>query len=114
MIPLRDINPTRRFPIITVALIAANALVFIYQFLQPSQGAMSALMHSSGLVPYNLTQGSDPFTLSTLVTSLFLHGGVIHITGNMLGVADESMAAARQRIHEIEAHLNACTKGVAS
>jgi membrane associated rhomboid family serine protease len=84
LIPLRDINPTRRFPIITVALIAANALVFIYQFLQPSPGAMSALIHSSGLVPYNLTQGSDPYALSTLVTSLFLHGGVIHIAGNML------------------------------
>jgi hypothetical protein len=37
-----------------------------------------------------------------------------HITGSMLRVADESVAAARQQIKEIEAHLNACTKGVAS
>jgi hypothetical protein len=37
-----------------------------------------------------------------------------HITGGMLRVADESITAARQRIEEIEHHLKACTKGVAS
>ncbi len=43
LIPMRDLNPTRRFPIVTVALIIANVLVFAYQLLLPSAGAMDVL-----------------------------------------------------------------------
>lgn len=50
----------------------------------PSAGATAVFIHALGIVPYNLTQGTDPFALPTLVTSLFLHGGLIHIDGNML------------------------------
>jgi membrane associated rhomboid family serine protease len=84
MIPLRDLNPTRHFPIVTVVLIVANVLVFIYQLLLPSMEVMDAFIRTFGTVPYNLTQETDPFALSTLVTSMFLHGGVIHIGSNML------------------------------
>ena len=45
---------------------------------------MDVFIHTLGIVPYNLTQGTDLSSLSTLVTSLFLHGGLIHIGGNML------------------------------
>ena len=42
---------------------------------------MDVFIRVSGIVPYNLTQGVDPSAFSTLVTSLFLHGGLIHIGG---------------------------------
>ena len=43
LIPMRDLNPTWRFPIVTVALIMANVLVFAYQLFLPSVGAMDVL-----------------------------------------------------------------------
>ena len=89
MIPLRDINPTRTFPLITILIIVANALVFLYELtLSPSQ--LTRFIAEYGTVPYQITHGValDPaFTLPvylTLFTAMFLHGGWLHIIGNML------------------------------
>lgn len=88
MFPLHDDNPTRRVPVFTCALIAANVIVFLYQFLQPDQGERIAIQFGS--IPAELTQGIELTpqahfpALGTIFTSMFLHGGWMHLIGNML------------------------------
>ncbi len=88
MIPLKDINPTKRFPIVTVLLIAANVLIFIYQTLL-APDLQESLVASFALIPAKLFskevagQG-DVHPMITVFTSMFLHGGFLHIAGNML------------------------------
>lgn len=76
MIPLRDIIPSRTTPVMTVGLIAINALVFLFQALLDERSGQ-ALVDAFGLVP--ATPG-----LVSVVTSMFLHGGLAHVGGNML------------------------------
>jgi len=89
MIPLRDDNPRRGFPAVTVALIAANTLVFIYEASLGPAGQRQ-LFYSMALIPKELTQGTNigapslhPVWL-TIFTSMFLHGSWMHLLGNML------------------------------
>ena len=92
MIPLRDANPTRRTPVVTVALIAACVLVYGYQVLLLAQGgdaALEAFITRWGVVPADLVDTLRAGALGsgepvTLVTSQFLHGSLLHIAGNML------------------------------
>jgi membrane associated rhomboid family serine protease len=90
MIPLRDDNPTRSTPVLTVMLIAVNALVFIYQ-LSLGQRQEQALVFQFGAIPAVIVGSrSLPEQLAaippifSLFTSMFLHGGFMHIIGNML------------------------------
>lgn len=76
MIPLRDVIPSRTTPFVTVALIVANALAFLYQAALP-RGQFEAFILNWGLVPAD-------FGVVTLLTSMFLHGGWLHFLGNML------------------------------
>jgi membrane associated rhomboid family serine protease len=86
-IPLRDENPTARLPVVTVALIAVNALVFIVQAAAPRGLEMAALRF--GAVPYDIVhfraaaEAAFP-PLATLLTSMFLHGSLFHLAGNLL------------------------------
>ena len=91
MIPLKDDNPTSRFPIVTIGLIAANILVYIYQLtLPPLQ--LEALIFRYGAIPYNLTHplAKDLLYVTalppvlTVFTSMFLHGGFLHLASNLL------------------------------
>jgi membrane associated rhomboid family serine protease len=78
MFPIRDHNPSDRTPFVTYLLIAANVIVFAItwpMFQDPAR--LEALYYGWGLVPAI----HDP---STFVTSMFLHGGVMHLLGNML------------------------------
>jgi membrane associated rhomboid family serine protease len=76
MIPLRDVIPSRSTPVVTMVLIALNAVVFVYQFtLADAEG--QAFIFEWGLVPAT-------FSLVNVVTSMFLHGGLLHFGGNML------------------------------
>jgi membrane associated rhomboid family serine protease len=75
MIPLRDVIPSRSTPVVTIAIIVANALAFVYQLSLGDRG--QAFIFDYGLVPAE-------FSILTLVTSMFLHGGVMHFGGNML------------------------------
>ena len=92
MIPLRDANPTRRTPVITLAIIAACVVVYGYQVLLLAQGgddALDAFITRWGVVPAELVDAlrSGAFASMetvTLVTSQFLHGSLVHIAGNML------------------------------
>lgn len=82
MIPLRDENPTRTFPFITIAIILLNILVFIYELVQ-GEGLQDKIMQFA-VIPYNLAHLAGPRVLLTLITSLFFHAGFAHLFGNML------------------------------
>lgn len=84
MIPLRDINPTRTFPLTTVALIVANVLVFAYELILPSEEALQSFVYTMGAIPYNVINSFGPRAIINLFTSIFLHAGFVHIVGNML------------------------------
>src|SRR5688500_20086914 len=107
MFPLKDNIPPRRFPYLTVAIIVANVLVFFL-----FQGARLSLSGASvnelrvvefGAIPFEIAHpgsscapaggaiacGSDaapgaPPTVLTLFSSMFMHGGLLHLGGNML------------------------------
>lgn len=78
MFPIRDHNPSERTPIVTWALIAANLGVFLVTWPMFSDPvALERLYYTWGLVP----RLSEP---ATFLTSMFLHGGIMHLLGNML------------------------------
>lgn len=88
MIPLRDENPTRTFPFVTILIIAANAVIFLYQVsLGPH---LEQFIAAFAAVPSAVTHFQNPESPSalppflTLITSMFLHGGFLHVAGNML------------------------------
>jgi len=76
--------------IVTIALIALNVLAFFLELGQGSEGALQSFITSWGVVPREYSVGHDiPPTIplpywSTLITSMFLHGGWMHLGGNML------------------------------
>ena len=87
MIPLKDDLPTRSFPLMTIGFIAANIAIFFYEV---SLGPRSEkLILTYGAIPFDLTRGvlvgkeHIPVPVS-LLTSMFLHGGLMHLAGNML------------------------------
>lgn len=89
MIPFKDENPTQIIPIVNIFLISANISVFIYQNYFLSGGSES-LFFSLGCIPYEFTHFVDiappaliPVPL-TIFTAMFMHGGWIHLLGNML------------------------------
>jgi membrane associated rhomboid family serine protease len=92
VIPLRDANPTRRTPVVTLALIATCFVVFAYQLGRLGSGGIEALdgfVTEWGIVPVELTAAwasgtAFPAEALTLITSQFLHGGWLHLLGNML------------------------------
>jgi hypothetical protein len=75
MIPLRDSQPSYSTPVVTIALIAVNTLIFLFEAaLDPY--SRNHFVSTYGMVPARF----DP---STLVSSMFLHGGWMHLIGNM-------------------------------
>ncbi len=90
MIPLRDDNPTRRTAFITVGIIVACTLVFLWQVSHPAR-LQQALVYSFGFIPATLFAGQElPPELQvipaemTVFSAMFLHGGLLHLAGNML------------------------------
>lgn len=88
MIPLKDDNPTRSFPIFTLIIIAVNIAIFIYQ-LSLGPDTTGFIMRLAA-VPYEIVNLTDvpPYTNlpipATLFTSMFIHGNLMHLGGNML------------------------------
>jgi len=76
MIPLRDVIPTRTWPVVTVGLIMLNVVVFLHEQTLGRHG-LELFVREWGLVPAD-------FAWDRVVTSMFLHGGWAHIGGNML------------------------------
>ncbi|HXT29676.1 MAG TPA: rhomboid family intramembrane serine protease [Vicinamibacterales bacterium] len=76
MFPISDVIPSRTPPVVTVAIIVVNALIFLYQLTLP-EPALQLFVGAYAVVPAH-------FHPATLITSQFLHGGVLHVGGNML------------------------------
>jgi len=76
--------------LVTTTLVVLNVLVFLFEMSRPSEGALQSLIQAWGVVPREYTTGHDiaptiPLPIwSTLITSMFLHGGWLHLGGNML------------------------------
>ncbi|OFX26788.1 MAG: rhomboid family intramembrane serine protease [Armatimonadetes bacterium RBG_16_67_12] len=89
MLPLRDHLPGRTTPVIVFLLILVNVLVFLYEVSLP-EARLEAFIEGFGMIPYEITQNRDipprgPRPLHvTLFTSMFMHGGWLHLGGNML------------------------------
>lgn len=111
LIPIRDENPTKSFPLVTLLLIAIN--VFVFLFVEPNFGSqrhcggaaqceiqncsVSRFFFKWGVVPAEITRGEqlagevcrgiplEPKSVfGSLVTAMFVHGGFLHLGGNML------------------------------
>jgi membrane associated rhomboid family serine protease len=75
MFPLKDTQPSYTRPVVTIALITVNVMVFLFEA-SLSPYSRNALIEYYGLVP-------DQVRLSSILTSMFLHGGWLHVLGNM-------------------------------
>jgi membrane associated rhomboid family serine protease len=85
MIPYRDDNPINIVPYITILIISLNLLVFIMQLLYGEDSR--SIVYSYGAIPQNIIgfQSTQPIpAYLTILTSMFMHGGVFHIAWNML------------------------------
>lgn len=82
MFPIRDHNPSERTPYVVYALIAANIAVFLLQLpYTGSERAMLAFWRDWAMIPVAVTEGGE---VRGIVTSMFLHAGLMHLAGNML------------------------------
>jgi membrane associated rhomboid family serine protease len=101
VLPLKDDNPTRRLPVLTIALIVVNTVVYVTQWVRPEDGNVEdseqAFACRWGLIPDALFHGrdtglqdlctqlnTDQDRFLTVFTSQFLHGSWLHLAGNML------------------------------
>jgi membrane associated rhomboid family serine protease len=75
MIPLRDVIPSRTTPYITVTIIVLNVLAWLFELALPAD-VRTLFLQVYGVVPAD-------FHATTLITSMFLHGGWMHVLGNM-------------------------------
>jgi membrane associated rhomboid family serine protease len=78
MIPLRDVIPSRTVPYVTGSLISLNVAAFLYQVALPTR-ALELLLLQHGVIPLT-------FSWADVLTSMFLHGGLVHLGGNLLSL----------------------------
>jgi membrane associated rhomboid family serine protease len=90
VVPLKDNNPTQITPYVTYALIIANILIFIYE-ISLSPQALNEFFRLAAVVPRELSLSFAGVSVNqpipewvTLITAQFLHGGFLHLAGNML------------------------------
>lgn len=129
-IPIRDDNPRESFPVVTVALIVVNTLVQIYQATMSPERA-DLFIKAAGVIPLEITTLTDivrwpdqpaavlPIPL-TLVTSMFVHGGWLHLISNMWFLwlfgdnIEDSMGPARYVVFYLLGGLSASGLQIAS
>jgi membrane associated rhomboid family serine protease len=90
VIPLKDDNPTSSTPIVTYFLIGACVVIFLLEVSSPNYNS-GAIFYSWGFIPasffHNFEVPSEVYRvtpMATLFTSMFMHGGFMHLIGNML------------------------------
>jgi len=87
MIPLRDKNPSEKFPLVTIVLIVINVLIFIYQLTLREK--LTPFFNHYALIPADIVFFGKPqatlihHIFLPFVSSMFLHGGWLHVIGNM-------------------------------
>jgi membrane associated rhomboid family serine protease len=88
LIPLKDNNPSRSYPVVNITLLFANVVVFLYQLALPPYDQRLFIL-SNATIPARIPaflEGHMGFEAAflPLVTSMFLHSGFLHLAGNML------------------------------
>lgn len=89
MIPLKDDNPSRKIPVLMVCILLANTGVFAYSHMLGDVG-FDVFTARYGAIPFELVYGVDAISPTpiplylTLLSSMFMHGGLLHLGGNML------------------------------
>ena len=89
MIPIKDLNPSKKAPVVTTLLILFCFLVFFYELYLPP-GARERFIQMFAVIPFEIARGvdippPDPLTpYGNTVSYQYLHGGFMHILGNML------------------------------
>jgi len=93
MLPFRDYNPSRSFPLITVSIVVLNVLIFLYMVYMNVESGDTALQHfiyrysvvpAAFLPAVRLPMPNLQPAVLTLFSAMFLHGGWLHLLGNML------------------------------
>lgn len=85
MIPFKDDNPTRTFPILTISIILLNVVVFLLQM--TSSIGLRNIVYSYGAIPHlilTFREIQPIHPVLTIFTSMFMHGGILHLGTNML------------------------------
>jgi membrane associated rhomboid family serine protease len=85
LIPFKDDNPSNTFPFVTTLIITANILVYLWELMSPY--GEKYIVYSYGAIPSNLISFNTMQPLHpvlTIFSAMFLHGGLLHIGGNML------------------------------
>ena len=113
MIPLGDVSRRpRRFPIVTAAIIFVNALVFLLELM-----GGDAFVEQWSVIPANIVAGQHWFTI---VTAMFMHGGWVHIVGNMVFLwafgpeIEEAMGRPRYMVFYLLSGLTASVAQIAA
>jgi membrane associated rhomboid family serine protease len=81
MLPVQDFRPTKIFPVVTYTIIAVNILVFLLEIFLDMTGDLEWFFNTFAIIPAYIVEGKQ---LYTLITAMFMHGGVMHILFNML------------------------------
>lgn len=87
LIPLKDDNPTRRTPVVLYTLVGINVLVYLFELLIQVSGDYrfyNYIIAHYALIPANIFQGSVSSSVVPFFSSIFMHGGLLHLGGNML------------------------------
>src|SRR3972149_10452009 len=91
MIPLKDDNPTRTFPFVTIIIITVNTFIYVYQLtLGPRAEGLFVLR--AGAIPYEITHFLDIYPKAillpplTLFTAMFVHGGFLPLARKMVSL----------------------------
>jgi membrane associated rhomboid family serine protease len=79
MFPVRDHNPSHKFPFVTIALILVNTIIFLLEVFSPD---LETFIQTYALIP-NTINFVDVSTLYPFITSMYLHGGFFHLFSNM-------------------------------
>jgi len=87
LIPFKDDNPTRRTPYVTYTLVGLNVVVYLLQLMVQMSGsyqAYQAMIYNYALIPARIFEGSIAGSVTPFFTSIFMHGGLMHLGGNLL------------------------------
>ena len=83
MLPIRDHNPSERTPYVTYGLMALNIAVFLYGYaFITSDQALNQFYYDYAMIPARISQGENYLSL---MTSIFMHAGLMHLAGNTSG-----------------------------
>lgn len=82
MFPLQDTNPSRSFPLVTWIIIVTNVLVFMAETAMDKK-ELEVVLQAFGVVPYRFLHDFSAGEIATVFSSMFLHGGFMHLLGNM-------------------------------